>query len=225
MPYVVGRERTTLVTLTERGRDVLEERRRPGRRTAIGRPFYAGIAKPRELAHDARVHSAYVRAAERLCRAGRRVRRVRPRGGAEARVPAVPASARIGRRRSEVRRPQRDAAEDRPMGQEHQLPWDDGHVQFPDARLEYDDRDGRRDVEDIEVVTPHYRGAHAAAKVRAGFTRYRAVGAASEGFGTWAQRSWRQSAAGRGAAAMTRAEQIQGRRGLGLHGSSGAAFS
>jgi hypothetical protein len=32
-------------------------------------------------------------------------------------------------------------------------------------------------VEDIEVTTPHYRGAHAAAKVRAGFTRYRAIGA------------------------------------------------
>jgi hypothetical protein len=55
--------------------------------------------------------------------------------------------------------------------QEHQLPYDDGHVQFPDARIEYDTRDGRRAIENIEVVTPHYRGAHAAAKVRAGFTR------------------------------------------------------
>ena len=39
-------------------------------------------------------------------------------------------------------------------------------------------------VEDIEVVTPHYRGAHAAAKVRAGFTRYRAVGARLGGLRT-----------------------------------------
>ena len=39
------------------------------------------------------------------------------------------------------------------------------------------DRDGRRDVEDVEVMTPHYRGAHAAAKVRAGLHPYRAVGA------------------------------------------------
>jgi hypothetical protein len=68
--------------------------------------------------------------------------------------------------------------------QEHQLPSEDGHVQFPDARIEYDGRDGRRSLEDIEVVTPHYRGAHAAAKVRAGFSRYRAVGARLGGLRT-----------------------------------------
>jgi hypothetical protein len=67
---------------------------------------------------------------------------------------------------------------------EHHLPYDEGHVQLPDARLEYEDRDGRRAVEDIEVVTPHYRGAHAAAKVRAGFSRYRAVGARLGGLRT-----------------------------------------
>ncbi len=47
-----------------------------------------------------------------------------------------------------------------------------------------DGRDGRRSVEDIEVVTPHYRGAHAAAKVRSGFTRYRASGARLGGLRT-----------------------------------------
>ena len=60
---------------------------------------------------------------------------------------------------------------------EHELPCRDGHVEFPDARIEYDDRDGRRGVEDLEVMTPHYRGAHAAAKAAAGFTPYRAQGA------------------------------------------------
>lgn len=68
--------------------------------------------------------------------------------------------------------------------QERELPYDDGHVRFPGARLEYEDRDGRRAVEDIEVVTPHYRGAHAAAKGRAGFTCYRAVGARLGGLRT-----------------------------------------
>ena len=68
--------------------------------------------------------------------------------------------------------------------QEHELPFDDGHVQFPDARIEYEDRDGRRAVENIEVVTPHYRGAHAAAKGRSGFTCYRASGARLGGLRT-----------------------------------------
>ena len=75
IPYVVGRTRTTLVTLTGDGRDVLEEARRPG---AAGdrQAFYVGITKPRELAHDSRVYSAYMKAAERLAERGEPVRRV-----------------------------------------------------------------------------------------------------------------------------------------------------
>jgi hypothetical protein len=46
-------------------------------------------------------------------------------------------------------------------------------VHFPDVRIEFEWPDGRRDVENVEVTTLHYRGAHAAAKARAGFTRYR----------------------------------------------------
>ena len=67
----------------------------------------------------------------------------------------------------------------------------DGHVQFPDVRIEYERPDGRRDVEDVEVMTPHYRGAHAAAKVSAGFTRYRAVGRSAERRGAGAARGGR----------------------------------
>jgi len=53
----------------------------------------------------------------------------------------------------------------------------DEHVQFPDLRIEYEGRDGRREIKDVEIMTPHYRGAHAASKVSAGFTRYGATGA------------------------------------------------
>jgi hypothetical protein len=56
----------------------------------------------------------------------------------------------------------------------HGLPVVDGHVHFPDVRIEYERPDGRRAIEDIEVITPHYRGTYAAAKARTGFTRYRA---------------------------------------------------
>ena len=70
------------------------------------------------------------------------------------------------------------------MGAEHELPYFDDSVHFPDARIEYEDRDGRLRYEDIEVVTGHYRGAHAAAKARSGFTRYRASGARLGGLRT-----------------------------------------
>ena len=80
-------------------------------------------------------------------------------------------------RRQSTGRPQRDADEVARWAHERQLPMVEGHLQFPDVRIEYERPDGRRDVEDIEVMTPHYRGAHAAAKVSAGFTRYRSTGA------------------------------------------------
>ena len=74
-------------------------------------------------------------------------------------------------------RPQRDAIEIARWAEEHQLPIVDGHVQFPDVRIEYETPDGRLDVEDIEVMTPHYRGAHAAAKAPPGSPAIGAVGA------------------------------------------------
>ena len=39
-----------------------------------------------------------------------------------------------------------------------------------------EDRDGRSRHEDIEVVTAHYRGAHAGSAAKSGFTCYVAVG-------------------------------------------------
>jgi hypothetical protein len=56
------------------------------------------------------------------------------------------------------------------------LPERDGHVQFPDARIVYEDRDGREQTHDIEVETLNYRGAHACAKASSGFSRHSAAG-------------------------------------------------
>jgi hypothetical protein len=58
----------------------------------------------------------------------------------------------------------------------HDLPGKDGHVQFPDARIVYEDRDGREHTRDIEVETLNYRGAHASAKASSGFSRHSAAG-------------------------------------------------
>jgi hypothetical protein len=55
------------------------------------------------------------------------------------------------------------------------LPYFDDEVHFPDARIEYEERDGRWGREDIEVTTAHYRGAHGASVERTGFSRYRGV--------------------------------------------------
>ena len=87
---------------------------------------------------------------------------------------------------------------------EHDLPCDDqGHVQFPDVRIEYD-IDGRDHTLDVEVMTPHYRGAHAAAKSSSGFTLY----FSNRSGGGWTQRRT-DAEHHRGAAAMTFDERAQ----------------
>ena len=68
-------------------------------------------------------------------------------------------------------------------------PYDDGHVHLPDARIEYEDRDGWPRREDIEVVTQHYRGAHAGAAAKSGFSCYRAIGGMVGGRGGGGRRT------------------------------------
>jgi len=175
LPYVVEQERTTLVTLTERGRSVLEAARRP-RENEPPQAFYAGVANSRELAHDAHIHRAYRDAAERLEADGHRVCRVVLEQELKRDYQAFLQAPNRGKRDSHGR-PERDPGEIAQWAREHELPMREGHVQFPDLRIEYEGRDGRRDVQDIEIMTPHYRGAHAASKASAGFTQYRASGA------------------------------------------------
>ena len=175
MPYVVGRERTTLVTLTEQGRAVLEGARQPRQGESL-QAFYAGIANSRELAHDVRIHRAYQEASERLIEGGHRVRRVVLDHELRSEYQAFLQAPNRGRRDS-TGRPQRDPVEIARWAHEHQLPMVDDRLQFPDVRIEYEGPDGRREIQDIEVMTPHYRGAHAASKISAGFTRYRSAGA------------------------------------------------
>ena len=171
MPYVVGREKTVLVTLSERGRDLLESHR--SRESHEPRQeFYAGIVKRRELGHDAQLYRAYLDAADRL----------RARGGTVRRVVLDYELKRdyqrfLGELNRERRRGQRDAEsidhEVAEWARRRDLPVVDDQVHFPDVRIEYDRPDGERQVEDVEVMTPHYRGAYAAAKGRTGFTCYR----------------------------------------------------
>jgi hypothetical protein len=176
MPYVIGSTRTRLITLTEQGREVLEHGRRGKNDDDALQTFYAGIAKPHELAHDAHLHRAYTAAAERLATRGARVDRVVLEEELKRAYQRFLQAS--NRRRADANgRPDRSAEEIAEWARAQQLPMVDDHVQFPDVRIEYDERDGRRAVEDLEVTTPHYRGAHAAAKAQAGFTQYRATGA------------------------------------------------
>jgi hypothetical protein len=181
MPYLIGRTRTTVVMLTERGRDVLEELRResPDGRSQT---FYEGLRNPRELAHDLMVYRAYLRTADRLAERGATIRRVVLDDELKREYQRFLQAANRGRSDSDGQ-PLRDEDEIERWAIAHTLPYQDEHVQFPDVRIEFEDRDGRIVTEDVEVETPHYRGGHAAAKARSGFTRYRSAGGRLGGSG------------------------------------------
>src|SRR5262249_42795250 len=61
----------------------------------------------------------------------------------------------------------------------HDLPYFDDQVHFPDYRIEYE-VDGRELYQDVELFTPHYRGAHAASRGKTGFRIY-VVGSGGRG--------------------------------------------
>ena len=173
-PFGAGRSRTTLVTLTERGRDLLDAAQ--DRSHDDRQRFYAGFARRPEITHDAHFYRAYDRAAQAIRDRGGHVRRVvldyELKGDYQRFL-----QERNRQKRDSDGRPDRTSDEVREWALAHRLPYEDEHVQFPDVRIEYEDRDGRREIEDLEIVTPHYRGAHAAAKGRSGFRQYRSGGA------------------------------------------------
>ena len=165
------------VTLTDRGRDLLEANRytREDRSHEPRQAFYSGVKKPRELTHDTNVYRAYQRAEERIREQGGQVRRVVLDYELKRDYQRFLQERNRGRNDSDGR-PDRKPEEIARWAREHQLPHYDEQVHFPDARIEFEDRDRRSRHEDLEVVTGHYRGAHASAAARSGFTRYRSLG-------------------------------------------------
>ena len=162
-----GRERA--VTLTGRGHHLLEAHRRD-RDDAREQAFYAGVSRPRELSHDVQLYRAYLREDERLRDQGAEIRRVVLDHALKREYQEWLQERNRGRPDSDGR-PDRDRHEIERWAREHDLPYFDDRVHFPDFRIEYE-LDRRDRHEDVEIVTEHYRGAHAASVARAGFRCY-----------------------------------------------------
>jgi hypothetical protein len=163
-------------------RDVDDERGRP--QEPKGRQeFHVGVRsvrhtrfavqRPRELMHDAQVYRAYLKDAERLRESDASIRRVVLDHELKREYQQFLQERNRGKSDSDGR-PDRTPEEIHRWAVEHELPDNDGHVQFPDARIEYEDREGHLRTLDIEVETLHYRGGHAASKASSGFSRHSA---------------------------------------------------
>jgi hypothetical protein len=159
------------LTLTKEGRDLLDSHTLEhdgGRKQA----FHAGVSRPREIDHDSNLYSTF-------CQEDARLRDKHP----DVEIRRVVLEQDLKREYQEFLqdhnrdrsdsdgRPDRTDDEIRDWAREHDLPYFDGQVHFPDYRIEYE-LDCREYHEDVELFTPHYRGAHAASRSKAGFRIY-----------------------------------------------------
>jgi len=156
-------ERLEVVTLTPAGRALaLRAADLPG-----DQKLYAGLVKPREVEHDAQIYRAYRKEAERIEARGGGNLRVRLDFELKARVQR---EIYIARKTDPSRSIDSIKAE---VAQRLQLPFVDGGIQIPDARIDYElDQGALSGHSDIEVVTAAYHAGHLHAKVQAGFALY-----------------------------------------------------
>lgn len=157
------------VALTKEGRSVLERHR--DRDQGNRQTFWDGLKRERELEHDLQVYRAYERTAERLAEREARIDRVILDHELKREYQTW-LHERDRERPDYDGRPDRTDEDIRGWALEHDLPYFDDEVHFPDMRIEYQEADGRWDHDDIEVTTEHYRGAHAASVARSGFSCY-----------------------------------------------------
>lgn len=167
-------DRVEVATLTRDGRAWLMK----SGEVPEGQTVYYGFVKPREMEHDSLIYRAYRDAAQRIERDGGKNLRVKLDFEIKADVQKDIYRARKAD-------PKRDMGEiKQEVAAKHSLPFVDGGIQIPDARIEFDrkhdetqsqepDQGSRTGgYEDIEVLTAAYRRGHLRAKARAGFRNY-----------------------------------------------------
>jgi hypothetical protein len=170
--------RDCAVVLTDRGRHLLEASREGAQRPH--QQFYGGLKRERELEHDVQIYDAYLTVADRLAERGARIERIVLDYELKRDYQRW-LHERDGDRDDYDGHPDRSTAEIEQWAADHELPYFDDQLHVPDLRIEYEEIDGRMRHEDIEVMTVHYRGGHAAAVSRAGFSRYGAFTARMTG--------------------------------------------
>lgn len=163
-------EQIEVVVLTKLGRDVV--------RQTSGLPkdqqLYSGLVKPREVEHDTQIYRAYRKHAEGIEQRGGNNLRVK----LDFELKSDVQKAIYAENRSN---PDRDMADiKRQVAKQFELPYIDGGIQIPDARIVYDleqraddiDQGPRSGHEDIEVLTAAYSPSHLRAKAQSGFRLY-----------------------------------------------------
>ena len=167
-------DRVEVAALTRDGRAWLKK----SGEVPQGQTVYYGFVKPREIEHDSLIYRAYRDAA----------RRIENEGSTNLRVKLdfeIKSEVQKDIYRARKADPKRDMVEiKKEVAEKRELPFVNGRVQIPDARIEFDPKvedarsqdpdQGSRSGghEDIEVLTAAYRRSHLRAKAQAGFRAY-----------------------------------------------------
>lgn len=162
-------ERVEVVTLTNDGRRLLIK----DGDLPQDQKVYAGLVKPREVEHDSQIYRAYQKEAAHIESKGGSNLRVR----LDFEIKADVQKAIYAERKAD---PQRDMADiKRQVAERYELPFAEGKIQIPDARIDYDlprendqDQGSRTGHQDIEVLTAAYHAGHLRSKAQAGFRNY-----------------------------------------------------
>lgn len=157
-----GSERTEVLVLTGKGRDLLQAQQADG----DAQRYYAGLVKPRELEHDMAIYAAFRDESAAIRKAGGAVRRV---------VLDYEFKNTINREMNRSEGPSADQRRQQ-LAEKCELPVVDDRLALPDLRIEYTDSEGHEQHLDVEVTTRHYRGSHRAGKARTGFRLVNANG-------------------------------------------------
>jgi hypothetical protein len=165
--HVIEGERVALVTLSHCGKALLQHYQ-TSCEGARKQQYYSGLVKPRELAHDAQLYDVYRECAHEIEAAGGRVQRIALDYELKRQYQQYLQANNKGKRSSDGR-PDRTPTEIRAWAARHALAVVDGHVKFPDVRIEYLDAHEAPAVRDVELSTGHYTGRQRAAKAAAGF--------------------------------------------------------
>ena len=159
------------LTLTTEARDLLASHSLQRDREP-SQMFYAGVSRSREIHHDSNLYATFRQEEARLRdeHPDLEIRRVILEQDLKREYQEFLQEPNRGRSDSDGR-PGRDENEVRDWAREQDLPYFDDQVHFPDYRIEYE-LDGRELHQDVELFTPHYRGAHAASHAQTGFRIY-----------------------------------------------------
>ena len=173
----LGRDggRTAVVTLTDRGKALLDRESALGNEEAP-QEFHAGFVKPQEIAHDAALYRVYQAEAAEIEREGGTIERVvldyELKGSINRDVNAA----------GDLSEDELDQLREE-IAAAHHLSVLDRKIPLPDLRIEYQTANGDAARVDVELTTEHYKKSQIAAKAGAGFKVY-ALAPGGSGAGT-----------------------------------------